>query len=298
MKIHLYTPALALGALLAFAPVSAYAENKVIAKVDGVEITETDLKSAELEIGAELANIPKPQQRLVLLEFLIENQLLSQAAKKEKIDTQPDFQKRLAYYRKRAMRDIYFDKHVRKAVTDAEAKKIYDQEIKQIPKEEIRASHILVETEKEAKDILATLKKGGDFAKLAKEKSKGPSKTNGGDLNFFTKGRMVPAFEKAAFALKKDELSEPVKTQFGWHIIKLTDKRDRQLPKFEQVKDRLLQRLVQQKAQTTVRSLRAAAKIEVLDKGLDTQIKALRGSFSGQPKGSTSGQEKAEEKKK
>ncbi len=296
VKTHLNSCTALLAAFLFLMPATSQAQDKVLAKIDGVEITEKDLAFAQLEIGPELTSIPEAQRRYVLLEFLIENQLLSEAAKKQKIDAQPDFSKRVAYYTKRALRDVYFDKNIRQKVTEETAKKEYDKQVAEVkkiePKEEIRASHILVKTEKEAKDIVSEIKKGGDFAKIAKEKSTGPSKVNGGDLGFFTKGRMVPAFEKAAFALKKDEVSAPVKSKFGWHVIKLVDKRKQplpQIPEFNAVKDRILRGLLQQQAQKTVQELRKAAKIEVLDKDLEKQMKATRGSFPGEQGGEQRG---------
>ncbi|MEM7619181.1 MAG: peptidylprolyl isomerase [Pseudomonadota bacterium] len=275
---------------------SAQDENKVIAKVNGQSITEKDFRFAQIEIGSEISNIPEQQRRLVLLEYLIENQLLSQAAKDNKVDQDKDFSDQLKYYQKRALRNIYFDKYVRQSVTDEEAKKVYNQQIKAItPQEEVRASHILVKTEKEAKEISEQLKKGSDFAKLAAEKSIGPSKAKGGDLGFFSKDRMVRPFAEAAFKLKKGETSEPVKTEFGWHLIKLQERRTRPLPKFEAIKDRLKASLLQQKAQSAVETLRKKAEINILDKGLDSKMKEVRGSISAQPQPE---KKKEEEKKK
>lgn len=294
MKIQKLATLAAVATVMLFAPVAAMAEKKVIATVDGVEITENDLKFLELEIGQDLKNIPPAQRRMVLVEFLIENQVLVNAAEKKKLEETDEFSNRQKYYRKRILRDIYVEKFVRGEVTDEEAKKAYDEQVKKIkPEKEVRASHILVKTEKEAKEIHAQLKKGADFAKLAKEKSTGPSKVNGGDLNFFTQGRMVPAFDKAVFAMKKGEISEPVKTQFGWHIIKLTDERQRPIPAFDLVKDRLVQSLQQQKAQKNIRDLRTAAKVDITDENLKKQMEAARGSFSG-----ATAAEKKEEKKK
>jgi peptidyl-prolyl cis-trans isomerase C len=133
--------------------------------------------------------------------------------------------------------------------------------------EEVSARHILVETEDQAKTVLADLKKGGDFAAIAKERSKDPgSKEKGGDLGFFSKDQMVPEFAEVAYKLDKGQLSDPVKTQFGWHIIKVEDKRKKQLPEFDKVKDQI-QTFVQRRAQAElIQKLRADAKIERLDK--------------------------------
>ncbi len=130
----------------------------------------------------------------------------------------------------------------------------------------MRARHILVETEDEAKAILEQLKAGADFATLAKEKSKDPGAADGGDLGYFNKGQMVPEFSEVAFKMYPGQLSNPVKTQFGWHIIKLEDKRQRKPPPFDAVKDQLAE-YVARRAQTAfVTKLRERAKIERLDK--------------------------------
>jgi peptidyl-prolyl cis-trans isomerase C len=153
------------------------------------------------------------------------------------------------------------------AVTDEAMKKVYDEAIKQMAnEEEVSARHILVETEDEAKKILADLKKGADFLAIAKEKSKDPgSKENGGDLGFFGKEQMVPEFANAAFKLDKGQLSDPVKSQFGWHIIRVDDKRKKQPPEFDKVKDQI-QTFVQRRAQAEmITKLRESAKIERLD---------------------------------
>ncbi len=119
-------------------------------------------------------------------------------------------------------------------------RKVYDEAIGQMKKEpEVRARHILVETEDEAKAVVAELKKGADFAELAKTKSKDPGSADGGDLGYFTKDQMVPEFSEVAFKLDKGALSDPVKSQFGWHVIKVEDKRERQPPEFDKVKDQL-----------------------------------------------------------
>ena len=126
------------------------------------------------------------------------------------------------------------------ALSDEAERKVYDEAVKQVKnEEEVHARHILVPTEDEAKAILAQLKGGADFATLAKEKSKDPGAAEGGDLGYFTKEQMVPEFSEVAFKLGKGQLSDPVKTQFGWHIIKVEDKRTRPTPTFEQVKPQI-----------------------------------------------------------
>ena len=250
------------------------AEDKPVATVNGKAITEADLVLAATDLGPELAQLPEASRRRLLLEFLIESQIYSDAAETGKLASGPDYEARIGYWRRRALRDIYFEKNIKAAVTEAEAKKFYDEQVKAIPAEdEIKASHILVKEEAQAKDIAAKLAKGGDFAALAKEFSLDPgSKDKGGDLDYFGKGQMVPEFEAAAFALEKGKISAPIKTNFGYHIIKLDDKRPRKPPAFDAVKDRITNSLIQKKAQTVGGELRTAAKVEYLDATIKSAV--------------------------
>jgi peptidyl-prolyl cis-trans isomerase C len=153
------------------------------------------------------------------------------------------------------------------ATTDEAMKKVYEEASKQITGEqEVHARHILVETEDEAKAVAEELKKGADFAELAKKKSKDPGASDGGDLGFFTKEQMVPEFSAVAFTLEPGKISDPVKSQFGWHIIKVEEKRARKAPDFEQVRAQI-ETYVTRKAQAEyVAKLREAAKVERMDK--------------------------------
>ncbi|ADJ24978.1 PpiC-type peptidyl-prolyl cis-trans isomerase [Hyphomicrobium denitrificans ATCC 51888] len=261
-------------ALLGAPGIQAFAQDKVVATIDGKPITEGDLAVAESEIGSDMGTMPGPQKRTSLLEFLIDNQLFAEAGEKAKLDQGPDFETRLAYLKRRALRELYFEKVIKGSVSDADARKIYDDQVKLLkPEEEVSARHILVETEEQAKELKAKLDKGADFAQLAKENSKDPgSKDDGGNLGYFGHGQMVPQFEEVVFKLKKGEVSAPVKTQFGWHLVKLEDSRTKQPPAFEIVKDRIAQSLLLQKAQKTATELRANAKIEIVDPEIKKSI--------------------------
>ena len=216
-----WSAVLLFAASVAFASLPAVAEDAVVAKVDGSEIKQSDLDFAASEVGSQLANYPEADRRRLLLQFVIENQLMAAAAEKDSLDKAPDFAARLTYHRRRALRDAYYEKAVRGGVSEDEAKKLYNEKIGSVkPEPEIHARHILVDTEDEAKDIKQRLEKGEDFATLAKEKSKDKN-ADGGDLGFFGKGQMLKPFEDAAFALEVGKISDPVKTQFGWHIIKV-----------------------------------------------------------------------------
>ena len=262
-------------------PFSAAAEDKVVATVNGKPVTDADLAVAESEIGPDMGSMPDDQKKMSLLEFLIDNQLFAEAAEQSKLAEGPAFESRLAYLKRRALRELYFEKVIKGAVSDADARKLYDDQVKLIkPEEEAQARHILVDTEDVAKQVAQKLKDGGDFAALAKEFSKDPgSKDNGGDLGYFARGQMVPQFEEAVFKLNKGDVSDPVKTQFGWHIIKLEDKRTKAPPAFDVVKDRILQSMLLQKASQTAVDLRSKAKIEYVDpaikKAVDDRNKAV-----------------------
>lgn len=265
--------ALAAAALLtlgALVPVAAFADGKVLVKVDGTDITDADLALAKSELGPNLGSVPPEQRTRILVEYIVENRLMAAAADKAGLGNDPSMAARLAYYKGRALRDLYFEKNVNGAVTDADAKAIYDKKVASIPPvEEIHASHILVEKKEDADAIVAKLKAGGDFAAIAKEQSKDTGTgSNGGDLGFFAKGQMVKEFEDAVWALKAGEVSAPVQTQFGWHVIKLIEKRTKPLPTFDSVKDQIMTGLLQQKAEQVIGGLRKAAKIEYIDEDL------------------------------
>jgi peptidyl-prolyl cis-trans isomerase C len=206
-----------------------------------------------------------------LLAFLIDMKIVSQAAEDKKVENNDDFKKRLAFARSRLLMDSLLATEGKAATTDEAMKKVYDDAAKQIASEqEVRARHILVETEDEAKAIKAELDKGADFAELAKKKSKDPGASDGGDLGFFTKDQMVPEFSAAAFALEPGKISDPVKSQFGWHIIKVEEKRNRKPPEFDQVKSQIEAYVIRKAQAEYVAKLREGAKIERMDQAANT----------------------------
>ena len=260
----------------------ALAQNTVLATVNGVEITEQDLAFARAEIGEQIASMPAGQRRSNLLLYIIENQILATASQSEMLNEGPDVDALMKYYRRRAMHDLYYQRKIRDAVSEAEARALYDAQVaKIIPRTEVRARHILVKTEAEALEIIERLGRGTDFAELAQEKSIGPSGAEGGDLGYFSREKMLPEFSAVAFNLEKGEFSEPVKTRFGWHVIKQEDKRESKPPPFDEVKDGLLSEMVRRKAVEVISGLRKAAKIDILDPDLKQALEAAgqRGSF-------------------
>src|SRR3954454_6097407 len=253
--------------LLAGLPVRAQDANPVLAKVNGAEIRQSDVSVAEEELGPSLAQMDPATKKENVLAFLIDMKVVAKAAEDKKVENNEDFKKRLAFTRNRLLMDSLLASEGKAATTNDAMKKVYDEASKQIPGEqEVHARHILVETEDEAKAIEAELDKGADFAELAKKKSKDPGASDGGDLGFFTKDQMVPEFSAVAFTLEPGKISDPVKSQFGWHIIKVEEKRNRQAPAFDQVKPQI-ETYVTRKAQADyVAKLREAAKVERIDK--------------------------------
>lgn len=244
------------------------APDPIVADVNGDKIHLSDLVATYRALPARLQQVPFEQLYRPLLEHAIAIRLLASEGRKAKLQESEAVQKRLKYIEGQYVYEAYVEKIVAERATEAKLKEAYEAFVKDYKgEEEVRASHILVKTEQEAKDIIAQLEKGADFAKLAKEKSIDPSKErNSGDLGFFSKEQMVKEFAEAAFAMKKGEtVKTPVKTQFGWHVIRVTDRRAGAPPKFEEVKDQLRQKLAEGIASDEIAKLKGAAKIDRFD---------------------------------
>jgi peptidyl-prolyl cis-trans isomerase C len=261
-------------ALLASTSLRAEDANPVLAKVNGAEIRASDVALAEEELGPSLAQMDPATKKENVLAFLIDMKIVSKEAEDKKIADRDDFKTRLAFARNRLLMDNLLAVEGKAATTDENMKKVYEDAAKQITGEmEVHARHILVETEDQAKKIEEELKKGADFAELAKKESKDPGASDGGDLGFFTKDQMVPEFSAVAFALEPGKISDPVKSQFGWHVIKVEEKRTRKAPDFEQVKPQIETYVVRKAQADYVAKLRQTAKVERLDKPEDAAAK-------------------------
>jgi len=245
---------------------AAFAEPKVLAKVDGAPITDEDVAIAMADIGPGLPQkLEGAARQKYVLDYLIDLKLAAKKAGADKLDQTPEFAKKLAYYRDKLAMEEMLGSVAKAATTEDAERKAYDEAAKaEPPQEEIHARHILLPTEEEAKKALARIKAGEDFTKVANEMSKDTA-GEGGDLGWFTKDRMVPEFSEAAFKLKKGEISEPVHTQFGWHIIQVEDTRTKTFPPFEQVKDQAARYVAQKAESEAVAQLHGAAKIERFD---------------------------------
>jgi peptidyl-prolyl cis-trans isomerase C len=243
----------------------APAPDPVVAKVNGVEIRQSDLNIAEEDIGSSLPPNTTPEaKREYLTTYLIDMILVAQDAEIQGMSATDDFKRRFQMMRSKTLMEVLLRQLAQKSVTEDAMRKVYDDAVKQMSQEEeVRARHILVEKEDEAKAVLAELKAGADFAELAKKRSTEPGAAeSGGDLGYFTKEQMVPEFAEAAFKLDKGKVSDPVKSQFGWHVIKSEDKRKKPAPTYDQVKDQLSSFVVRKAQSDLVTKLRASAKIE------------------------------------
>lgn len=273
-------PAIASYAQDAAAPAAeaaAVTPETVVATVGGEAITEADLSFAAEDLAQDLAQMPAEERRPFLLRVVIDMKVMAGAAKEAGMDQTPLFAQRLKYLEERALRRAYFAEAIAGAVTEEAVRADYDAFTAQFtPQDEIRASHILVESEEEANAIKAELDGGADFAAIAKEKSIDPgSGANGGDLGFFGKGMMVPSFEEAAFALTEPgEVSAPIQSQFGWHIIKLGEKRQSQPPTFEQVAPQIQQQVLMRSFNEKVEDLMSGVEIEIADPALAAAMEA------------------------
>lgn len=243
-------------------------DDPLIATVNGVEIRQSDIALAEQDMGQAAQQLSPDDRREQLIAYVADVILASRAAEARKVDERKEFKTRITFIRNKLLMEMLLIEEGKAAATDQAMHKVYDEAVKQMAgEEEVRARHILVATEAEAKVVLAEINKGTDFAELAKLKSKDPSAAaEGGDLGYFTKEQMVPEFAEAAFKLEKGQVSGPVKTQFGWHIIKVENRRAKPAPEYDKVKDQV-ETFVMRRAQGEfIAKLRAAAKIERMDK--------------------------------
>ena len=242
-------------------------EDTIVAKVNGLKIYKSMLVSAQRLLPQQYQKIPLEQIYPALVDTVIDMKLSAADARRRNLHKTGDFKVLMARIEDQMLQRTALQSEIDKALTDEALKKRYNDLIKKSEtSSELRARHILVKTESDAKAIIKELNEGADFEATAKNKSTGPSGPNGGDLGFFGKGQMVPEFEKAAFALDKGEItSSPVKTQFGWHIIKVEGYRKTEPPTFASVKQKLETEISQEVSAAYVSDLRKLAKIERYD---------------------------------
>jgi peptidyl-prolyl cis-trans isomerase C len=242
------------------------AQSNVIATVNGVPITYEDIALAENELMGLLGKLPEGRRFEVLVSHMIDRILAAQAAEKAGLSNDPAVAVRRAFMERKALQDVFVGNELMRRVTDAEVDAYYQQEIVNGDRQdEVRARHILLDSRESADAVVVALKDGVDFVTLAKERSKGPSGPSGGDLGYFGKEAMVEPFADAAFKMKKGEISAPVKTQFGWHIIKVEDRRAQPTPALEDVRDQIFQILIGDARRDIYTKMRAEADVQFVD---------------------------------
>lgn len=242
---------------------TAQAADTNVATVNGKPIKQSLVDYISKDATARGQNVDA-NVRSIIVNKLISSELVVQEAQKQGLDKQPDYIAKEELLRRELLVNTYIENFLKKnTVSEADIKAEYEKFKAQVGDKEFSARHILVSTEAEAKDVIAQLGKGGDFAKLAKEKSKDPgSKDKGGDLGWFPPAAMVKPFSDAVGTLKKGQVTQtPVQTQFGWHVIKLEDTRTAQPPTYDKVKDNLKKQVQQRNLEKMLSDLRAKAKI-------------------------------------
>ncbi len=248
----------------ALAQDSAPTEDKVLATVNGEKIMESEVRATQQGLPAQYRQYPFEALKPMLLDREISQRLLTMAGEKAGLNDDKEVKERVAAMKRRIVAETYLDRQIDKIVTEDALKKRYEQFIKtNKPENEVHARHILLKNEADAKAVIKELDNGADFAELAKEKSTGPSGPNGGDLGFFTHEQMVPEFADAAFKMKPGTYSkEPVKTQFGWHVIKVEETKKGEQPTFEEKRNELAAEMTQEAYKKIIADLRANAKID------------------------------------
>ncbi len=245
---------------------STFDPDAIVFSVNGKDFTNRDLATAAVDFNAELQRIPPAERRDGLIEIMVNMELLAKAGKEEKLDETDEFARRLDQLKTRALRNFYIRKIIHPQITQEKMQERYVEYLARFePHTEIRARHILLEKEDEAKAVIKELDGGKDFAELAKEKSTGPSGPNGGDLGFFGPDQMVAPFQEAASKLEAGAYSkQPVKTQFGWHVIKVEETRQTKAPAYEQVQAEIGNALFNEMFAERISELRKEAKINIV----------------------------------
>lgn len=244
---------------------SAPGDDEVVAKVNGAPISLSDIALADEEMGQALARLPEELRFQYLLGMLIDRRIVAQAAKEKKMQDDPVVKRREAYYDEKALRDVYWVQLMRDKVSDKAVKAYYDEHIaKAEPEMEAHAAHILVGSQAEANKVLAEIKGGKRFEDVAKTASKDSSSQEGGDLGWFKKSDMVPEFANAVFKMKAGQVSDPVQTKFGWHVIKLIELRRAKKPTYDEAHDDIVRTLAREQGTKLMESLRKTSKIEIV----------------------------------
>jgi peptidyl-prolyl cis-trans isomerase C len=253
--------------VLALSTAAFAADSDVLARVNGKDITRADLKTFEDKLPPGAKALPPAILEPMAVDQLVNDQVLQKAATDAKTADTDEYKKRLEQVKNQLLVETYVTSRIEKKMTDSALHDEYDELKKNNPpQKEYEARHMLVDTKEQAEALIKQLDGGADFAKLASQNNKGPEKEKGGELGYITVKEVVPEFGDALTKLKVGKYTEePVKTQFGWHVIKLEDERNRPAPKFDAVKDQVKQHLQQKLVQEEIAKLRKDAKVEVFN---------------------------------
>lgn len=252
------------------APMIAYAQDgqqdlpqNTVVTVNGMAITYDDISMAENELMGLVGQLPERQRFETLVSFMVERLLAANAARAAGLEKSEEVEKQIGFLKQKALQDVYVGQLLMERVNEASVTAYYQENIVDGPKqEEVRARHILVDSREEAEAVIAAVKNGGDFVELAKKRSKGPSGAGGGDLGYFDRDAMVAPFSDAAFKLKKGKISAPVKTQFGWHVIKVEDRRTKSISALDDVRDQIYQILISEARRGIYEEMRQGADVQ------------------------------------
>jgi peptidyl-prolyl cis-trans isomerase C len=260
----LTTPA---GAQAPAAPAAQAAADPVVARVDGSEIHLSDLRDAAQSLPDEYRNMPPRTLYPALTEQLVNRMAVAALARRQGLDKDPEVQRQMLEAQQGVLQSALVNRVIGPLVTEAAVRARYDRDIAGKPGEpEVHARHILVSSEADAVAIIAQLKQGADFAAIAKARSSDPGAAQGGDLGWFKKGDMLPEFAEAAFALQPGQISDkPVHTGYGWHVIKVEERRISPPSSFEQARDALRRQMIQEGVEKLVADARAAVKVETFN---------------------------------
>ena len=240
------------------------ADDPVVAVVNGYEIFMSDIMNRRQQLGPQAQQYPVQLLFNLILQDMITVRLVADEARKQGYDKESQVRRTIAQIEDQLLQQELMSRYVKDNMTDDAVKARYDQFLKENPPlDEVRARHILVETEEQARAVIVRVGKGEDFGRLARELSTGPSGKVGGDLGYFTREKMVPEFSAAAFELRPGDVTKsPVKTQFGWHVIKVEDRRTQEAPSYAQAEGQMREQVEEQLTRKYVSELREKAKVE------------------------------------
>ncbi len=258
----------ALGAVLVAVAPAALAQDRadrsqqLVATVDGSEIRQADISAFVATLPPQVQQLPPDQVFPLVLREIINTKILAKLARREELDKDPEFERQIRTASEQILRQVILERLSARVLTDAAIENYYNENIAAAGGEvEIRARHILLDSRDDAEEVLNELEGGGNFEQLARDRSTGPSGPAGGDLGYFTRDAMVPAFAEAAFNLEVGDVSQPVETRFGWHVIKLEDRRETAPPALEEVRDEISRQLFTEAVQTMIEEERASTEV-------------------------------------